>query len=275
MRSDAIFTVANINYSQYRRHATIKVDDQPINFQVDSASDLTVINEETWQLVGKPELQPSSLIAHSASGDRIQLLEQRQCTYSFHDASAKALEGSKSPAELCFGRKLRTPLSLLKPNIRNKSDINTTMERQFNRHHGARRKTFKRGDSVLVKTYQGQRNWTNGQVLRCLGRVLYGVRIGEETWIRHANQLRMRFSEEGHNRPNDMDTLFEMFELERPHSSTHYSTTPQDNAVESTSTTLSVQDVPQLRRSTRTRRAPLHFVVNPSQRSYRSTGTNS
>ncbi|EYB91802.1 hypothetical protein Y032_0202g1800 [Ancylostoma ceylanicum] len=186
-----------------------------------------------------------------------------------------SLEGSKSPAELCFGRKLRTPLSLLKPNIRNKSDINTTMERQFNRHHGARRKTFKRGDSVLVKTYQGQRNWTNGQVLRCLGRVLYGVRIGEETWIRHANQLRMRFSEEGHNRPNDMDTLFEMFELERPHSSTHYSTTPQDNAVESTSTTLSVQDVPQLRRSTRTRRAPLHFVVNPSQRSYRSTGTNS
>ncbi|EYC36478.1 hypothetical protein Y032_0893g2909 [Ancylostoma ceylanicum] len=39
--------------------------------------------------MGEPELQPSSLIAHSASGDRMQLLGQRQCTYSFHDASAK------------------------------------------------------------------------------------------------------------------------------------------------------------------------------------------
>ncbi|EYC14402.1 hypothetical protein Y032_0040g184 [Ancylostoma ceylanicum] len=48
MRPDAIFTVANINYIRYRRYATVKVDDQLINFQVDSASDLTVINNETW-----------------------------------------------------------------------------------------------------------------------------------------------------------------------------------------------------------------------------------
>ncbi|EYC16284.1 hypothetical protein Y032_0034g2903 [Ancylostoma ceylanicum] len=38
--------------------------------------------------MGEPELQPPSLIAYSASGDRIQLPGQRQCTYSFHDASA-------------------------------------------------------------------------------------------------------------------------------------------------------------------------------------------
>ncbi|RCN52807.1 retroviral aspartyl protease [Ancylostoma caninum] len=69
--------------------ADVKVDDQPINFQVDSASDLTVINKETWQRIGEPELKPPSRIAHSASGDRIQLLGQRQCTYSFHDASAQ------------------------------------------------------------------------------------------------------------------------------------------------------------------------------------------
>ncbi|EYC32661.1 hypothetical protein Y032_0002g1028 [Ancylostoma ceylanicum] len=335
--------------------------------------------------MGEPELQPSSLIAHSASGDRIQLLG-RQCTYSFHDASVQGkfyvantssnllgaewiskkgiyalmdslpstdpgqlieinasiadqtssnvgkqlqqdilkhramhsdstsrlqqpfsskpelnpfsvprpirsaaqpavtnatfrrhfqtkpartkkgrdpiknpadvslqlptttpnsgLEGSKLPAELCLGRKLR-------------KDINTTMERQFNRHHGARRRTFKRGDPVLVNNYQGQQSWTNGQVLRRLGRVLYEVRVAKEAWIRHAYQLRMRFGEESHNRLNDMDTLFEIFDLEP---SPHYGTTPQDNAVGSTSTTPAVQDVPQLRRSTRSttiRRQPI------------------
>ncbi|EPB66865.1 hypothetical protein ANCCEY_14045 [Ancylostoma ceylanicum] len=40
--------------------------------------------------MGEPELQPPSLITHSATGDRIQMLGQRQCTYSFHDAPAKA-----------------------------------------------------------------------------------------------------------------------------------------------------------------------------------------
>ncbi|EYB98364.1 hypothetical protein Y032_0131g1576 [Ancylostoma ceylanicum] len=50
----------------------------------------------------------------------------------------------------------------------------------------------------------------------------------KKTWIRHANRLKMRFGEEGHNRPNDMDTLYEMFDLERPQPSTHYSTTLQD-----------------------------------------------
>ncbi|EYC36212.1 hypothetical protein Y032_0921g3047 [Ancylostoma ceylanicum] len=39
--------------------------------------------------MGEPELQPPSLITHSATGDRIQMLGQRQCTYSFHDAPAK------------------------------------------------------------------------------------------------------------------------------------------------------------------------------------------
>ncbi|KIH66809.1 hypothetical protein ANCDUO_02861 [Ancylostoma duodenale] len=89
IRSDAIVTVSSINCNQYRRYSTVKVSDQFINFQVDSASDLTVINKETWQLMGEKELQPPSPVAHSVSGNRIQLLGQRQCTYSFHDASAQ------------------------------------------------------------------------------------------------------------------------------------------------------------------------------------------
>uniref|UniRef100_A0A183FC85 Peptidase A2 domain-containing protein n=1 Tax=Heligmosomoides polygyrus TaxID=6339 RepID=A0A183FC85_HELPZ len=88
-RSDAVFTISSIDCGQYRRFATITVDGQSINFQVDSASDVTIVNEMTWKLMGKPELQPSSLIAHSASGDRIHFIGQRQCTYSFNAASAQ------------------------------------------------------------------------------------------------------------------------------------------------------------------------------------------
>ncbi|EPB75509.1 hypothetical protein ANCCEY_05375 [Ancylostoma ceylanicum] len=152
-------------------------------------------------------------------------------------------------------------------------DINTTMERQFNRKHGARRRTFKVGDPVLVKTYQGQQRWTNGQVLRRLGLVLYEVLVGKEKWIRHTNQLRIRFGEGDHNATDDMDTLFEMFDLKRAQSPIHSSTSLTDNDEEST--TLTAQNVPQLRRSTRTRRAPRRLVIDPVQKSYRTRGTNS
>ncbi|PIO61563.1 hypothetical protein TELCIR_16909 [Teladorsagia circumcincta] len=49
-RSDAVFTVSSKDNS-YRRFATILVD---------TAADITIINEATWNLMGKPQLLPSS-----------------------------------------------------------------------------------------------------------------------------------------------------------------------------------------------------------------------
>lgn len=43
------------------------------------------------KLIGRPALQPSSLIAHSALGDQINILGQRACTRSFQNALAKGL----------------------------------------------------------------------------------------------------------------------------------------------------------------------------------------
>ncbi|VDO89439.1 unnamed protein product [Heligmosomoides polygyrus] len=88
-RSEAIYTVSSVNCSLYRRYAIIKVQDQEINFQVDTASDVNVISKDTCTLMGKPELRPPSLIAHSASGDRIPFLGQSHCTYKFNNSSAQ------------------------------------------------------------------------------------------------------------------------------------------------------------------------------------------
>lgn len=88
-RADAIFKISNIDCYRYRRYATIKVDTHTINFQVDTASDVTVINKVTWNLMGKPKLEPHSLIAQSASGDQIRFHGQRKCTYSLKDVSAE------------------------------------------------------------------------------------------------------------------------------------------------------------------------------------------
>uniref|UniRef100_A0A0N4XNJ7 Peptidase A2 domain-containing protein n=1 Tax=Nippostrongylus brasiliensis TaxID=27835 RepID=A0A0N4XNJ7_NIPBR len=67
-RANAIVKVSSINSKHYRRYAAVTVDGHLINFQVDTASDITVITRKTWIRMGKPKLQPSSLIAQSASG---------------------------------------------------------------------------------------------------------------------------------------------------------------------------------------------------------------
>ncbi|PIO73112.1 hypothetical protein TELCIR_04930 [Teladorsagia circumcincta] len=58
---------------------------------LDTAADITIINEATWSLMSKHQLLPSSLIAQSASGNRIQFLGQRECTYSFDSKSAQGV----------------------------------------------------------------------------------------------------------------------------------------------------------------------------------------
>ncbi|RCN50525.1 hypothetical protein ANCCAN_03379 [Ancylostoma caninum] len=73
----------NLSKRRSKRQRPSRPNGRSTRETVDSASELTVINKETWQLMGEPALRPPSLIAHSASGGRIQLLGQRQCTYNF------------------------------------------------------------------------------------------------------------------------------------------------------------------------------------------------
>ncbi|VDO45266.1 unnamed protein product, partial [Heligmosomoides polygyrus] len=92
------------------------------------------------------------------------------------------------------------------------------MENQFNHHHGAKPRAFKPGQLVYARRYQGKESWTEGLVVKRIGRVLYKIKVEDELWTRHANQLRTRLYDSDNHRTKDMDTLFETFDLERPHS---------------------------------------------------------
>ncbi|KHN79997.1 hypothetical protein Tcan_02025 [Toxocara canis] len=90
-RSDAVFTVSRIDCTDYRRFPVVIVEYQSVSFQVDTALDVTIMSKSTWQLIGSPALQPSSLIARSASSDQIKILGQRACNYSFQNSSAQGM----------------------------------------------------------------------------------------------------------------------------------------------------------------------------------------
>lgn len=99
----------------------------------------------------------------------------------------------KSPSELLMGRRLRTTLDLMIPKHPVAPVRNRKMEYQYNRHHGAQKKRFNVGEPVFALAYGNNRtSWQPGYVSRRRGTVLYDVEVGNQRWIRHANQLRRR-----------------------------------------------------------------------------------
>ncbi|VDM36999.1 unnamed protein product [Toxocara canis] len=155
--------------------------------------------------------------------------------------------------------------NLEKASLQLKPAKNTRMEQQFNRQYGARNRTFKRGDSVPLRTYQGRRvSWSKEKVLKRVGRVLYQVLVGGDTWIRHANQLRRSFADQNQDQSNDLQALFEMFDLESP-SPQRTVALPQQ---EFTGPVESSQRDEQTRLSTRMRRRPRRLSIEPKRRIY-------
>ena len=92
----------------------------------------------------------------------------------------------RSPAELMFGRKLRTRLDLLKPNLEEEV---LEKQDQIVRRSPNRERQFVEGQNVLVRTYRTKRKWTRGCIAKQIGDKHYLVKVDDATWKRHVDQL--------------------------------------------------------------------------------------
>lgn len=97
----------------------------------------------------------------------------------------------KTPAELFLKRKLRTRLSLLKPDM--EGTINSKSEREVrsaNKRRGKPR-AFSVGDRVLVRTVRGELvKWRPGNIVSVKSPVTYLVNVDKQTRFVHADHLR-------------------------------------------------------------------------------------
>uniref|UniRef100_A0A183F4I7 RNA-directed DNA polymerase n=1 Tax=Heligmosomoides polygyrus TaxID=6339 RepID=A0A183F4I7_HELPZ len=110
--------------------------------------------------------------------------------------------------------------------------------------------------------------WCNGEVLQRVGRVLYKVLVGDTSWIRHANQLRKRAYDSTHMPHQDLDVLFEMFDLKRSPSAPPLQPAPISTEQHVHQQAQPGNDEDQPRRSTRTRRPTRRLHMDPHQKSY-------
>ncbi|XP_062387122.1 uncharacterized protein K02A2.6-like [Sardina pilchardus] len=101
----------------------------------------------------------------------------------------------ESPSMLFMHRKLRSRLDLLKPSVA--AEVEKAQEEQCARRQThAKARSFKVGDTVLVRDYGRGEKWTPGVVSAETGPVSYKVNVGSsEHWRRHADQILTRHAE--------------------------------------------------------------------------------
>lgn len=78
---------ASINSIQSkRRFVWVKINDIPVRLQLDTASDITIVSEQTWRRIGKPKAVPTIQCAKTASGEKLDLEFEFMCTVSINDS---------------------------------------------------------------------------------------------------------------------------------------------------------------------------------------------
>ena len=96
----------------------------------------------------------------------------------------------KSPAEIMLGRKILLPLDSLLPPEEASTAKNTDMEHAFNAKHGAKHRSFDKGERIAARVGKEQL-WSQGIIIERRGEVMYNVLLNDGRFRRmHANQLR-------------------------------------------------------------------------------------
>ena len=90
-----------------------------------------------------------------------------------------------TPAELLMGRRIRTRLDILRPNLSARIAKKSKLVDQ------STRRLLEIGEPVMVKDYRDRkRPWIQGVIQDRLGPVTYRVLVGDLLWKRHIDQLR-------------------------------------------------------------------------------------
>ena len=91
----------------------------------------------------------------------------------------------RSPAEMLYGRNLRTRFDLLRPD--RPQEFSDYQERMAEAS-GGRQRSFSLGEDVWTRSFSGPK-WRRGRIAAQTGPVSYEVDIGDACWSRHADQL--------------------------------------------------------------------------------------
>ena len=111
-------------------------------------------------------------------------VEQRLARFLMNHRSTPVAVTGKTPAELLYGRNIRTRLDLMRPDDGRAAKWTQKMVDDA----GGRHRLFHEGQEVWARSYSGPK-WKRGKILAKTGPVSYEVDVGAAVWSRHADQL--------------------------------------------------------------------------------------
>ena len=96
------------------------------------------------------------------------------------------------PAELLFGRRIRSHLDQVKPDLTSQVTLKQTLQKKYH-DCGTKSRSFQIGDAVLVKNQTSDPKWLPGQIQEVRGPVTYTVLLQDgRVMKRHVDQIRSR-----------------------------------------------------------------------------------
>ncbi|XP_033111008.1 uncharacterized protein K02A2.6-like [Anneissia japonica] len=111
----------------------------------------------------------------------------------------------QTPAQLFMKRPLRSRLDILRPNLN--ESVRNRLHNEMQKSK-SRMRVFEVNDLVYTRDFRGKdkMKWSAGVIVKKLGPLRYQVSVGSQLWLRHADQIMIRYSE----------PLVEKGELEEP-----------------------------------------------------------
>ena len=106
----------------------------------------------------------------------------------------------RTPAEMLFGRNLRTRMNLMVPSA--ETALQAARDRQ-RETAGGRSREFAVGATVWARSYDGRQKWVRGTVVARPDPVSYEVDVGHVVWSRHVDQLLAAAAEPGGSAGDD------------------------------------------------------------------------
>ncbi|XP_041366709.1 uncharacterized protein K02A2.6-like [Gigantopelta aegis] len=112
-------------------------------------------------------------------------LNQKLNTFLLQYRNTPYATTGESPSVLMFGRRLRTRLDTLKPDIR--KTVQQSQDQMKRSELSVR--DFKVGETIMVRDYRNSNKWIPATISRKTGPISYQVDVGRNIWRRHANQI--------------------------------------------------------------------------------------
>ena len=174
----------------------------------------------------------------------------------------------QSPAELLMGRRLRSHLDLLHPNLSQRVQRRQRCQKEQHDQH-ARERSIEIGDRVYSRNFSGKPVWLSGVVTERSGPVSYCVKLDDNNCVirRHQDHMRRKTDRDDVSNPPDIEqrAVGDPFDLlpaplpEPPQIDTPSQVVTADEATTVKSPMRDVTKSVERRYPTRDRRPPVYY----------------